>query len=65
MKWETAKYYLHSVDIANIKHIARKQGFKLSGRTIDSIFRMVSESGMMSDTEMAHMERQFEASVGF
>lgn len=65
MKWESAKQYLHSVDVANIKYIARKENFKLSGRTIESIFRMVRESGRMDSESMTYMERGFEANVGW
>ena len=64
MKWETAKNYLHSADIKNIKYIAKKKGFKLSGRDIDYIFRKVAESGEYTQKEFAYMERQFEASIG-
>ncbi len=65
MKWEAARKYIHSADVKNIKSIARDQSFKLSGRTIDSIFDMIHESGQMTEKDMLSMERDFESSVGY
>lgn len=65
MKWETARKYLYSSDVKNIKWIARKHGFKLSGRTIDYIFNRVHESGEYTFEEIHSMERRLKASIGY
>lgn len=65
MKWETAKKYLHPLDVKNIKLIARKYDFKLSGRTIDYIFDRVHESGEYTFEEIHSMERRLKASIGY
>ena len=65
MKWNIARKFLHSVDRSNIKVIARKQNYKLSGKEIEAVFRMVRESGEMTSEQIDDIERYFIASVRF
>ncbi len=65
MKWETARKYLHSMDIKNIKYIAKKEGYKLSGKSIDSVFEMLYDSEEMTFDEVHSMERRLRSSIGY